>query len=246
MFVMKRYQNPEVFERLAMSYALGTLQGRARQRFERLLAKHFYLRAVTDAYQHQFSGMVDILPPVEPPAHVWRNLEQELGLPVQRRMAKQSAHSKRPFWLSWQWPATALAGVLLGFFIAFGVSQQQPGVDHNRMYAAVMTPSYSDEPMVYATVSKDEMKLSVQLLQVVDLPADRQLTLWCLPKDEGGETIRMATISPEGKTSMPIDKAMWQGLQGVSEFAVSAEPMDQPDAGEPKGEVMYKGKLLTI
>lgn len=243
---MKRYQNPEVFERLAMSYVLGTLQGRARQRFGHLLDNHFYLRAVTDAYQRQFSGMVEILQPVEPPVRVWQNLEQELGLPAHRQAAKQPASGQRPFWLSWQWPATALAGVLLGVFIAFGMHQEQPGGVGSRMYAAVMTPSYSDEPMVYATVSKDEMTLSVQLLQAVDLPDGRQLTLWCLPKDEGGKKIRMATISPDGKTNMPIDKTLWQGLQGVSEFAISAEPMDQPDAEEPKGEVMYKGTLLNV
>ena len=48
---MKRYQNPDIFEHLAMSYALGTLQGKARLRFEKLMSKHLYLRAVTYAYQ---------------------------------------------------------------------------------------------------------------------------------------------------------------------------------------------------
>jgi len=33
---LNRYQNPEIFEKLAMAYAAGTLHGRARLRFEKL------------------------------------------------------------------------------------------------------------------------------------------------------------------------------------------------------------------
>lgn len=116
MSVIKRYQNPEVFERLAMSYALGTLQGRARQRFERLLDKHFYLRAVTHAYQQQCNGLVDLIPPVQPPARVWQRLEQELGLLATRKAEQQA--KKRAVWKRWQWPVAIFAAMLLGFFLA--------------------------------------------------------------------------------------------------------------------------------
>ena len=46
-----RYQNPEVFEQLAIEYAVGSMKGRARKRFEALMETHFYLRAVVDAYE---------------------------------------------------------------------------------------------------------------------------------------------------------------------------------------------------
>ena len=67
---MKRYQNPDIFEPLAMAYALGTLQGQARQRYESLMDKHFYLRAVTEAYERQFMGLAEAVPPVNPPESV--------------------------------------------------------------------------------------------------------------------------------------------------------------------------------
>lgn len=237
---MKRYQNPEIFERLAMSYALGTLQGRARQRFERLLEQHFYLRAVTEAYQQQVNGMVEILKPVKPPPQVWQKLEKELELPSKIKVQRKAKQANKPFWSAWQWPVSAVAGVLLGFFVALGM--ETPIAD-KQQYASIMK-SDSDEPMALATVSREDMQLSVKLIKAVNMPSNSQLTLWCYPKEKGGKIMRMATLSTDGETQMDIDKSMWRGLRDVSEFVISAEPMDQPDAKQPMGDVMYKGILL--
>ncbi|WP_308874106.1 hypothetical protein [Thiothrix subterranea] len=77
---MKRYQKPDIFEHLAMSYALGTLQGKARLRFEKLMRKHLYLRAVTNAYQQQFAPLAALIPSETPPARVWNAISKELQL----------------------------------------------------------------------------------------------------------------------------------------------------------------------
>ena len=58
----KRYQNPELFEQLAIEYAIGSMSGRARKRFEALMETHFYLRAVVDAYEDKFAHLVELLP----------------------------------------------------------------------------------------------------------------------------------------------------------------------------------------
>lgn len=239
MSVMKRYQNPEVFERLAMSYALGTLQGRARQRFERLLDKHFYLRAVTKAYQQQFNGLVDLIPPVQPPARVWQQLEQELGLPAKRKVERVKRQS---FWKSWQWPATAFAALLLGFFLAPVINPPKLQVEN---YLAVLESS-QNVPMAYIKVAHADMQLSVKVIEAMPVPEGKTLVLWCLPKKQGMPLMRMATLASQDDMAMPIDKTTWKDMNHIDKLAISVEPIDSPDAKEPVGEVMYTGSLQVL
>jgi len=67
---LNRYQNPEIFEKLAMAYAAGTLHGRARLRFEKLKSEHFYLEATTSAYESKRkkkqAGLVGYPQPMPP------------------------------------------------------------------------------------------------------------------------------------------------------------------------------------
>jgi len=94
----KRYQNPEVFELLAMEYAVGSLQGRARQRFEVLMDTHFYLRATVDAYEAKFANLVELLPEKQPSNQVWNNIEAHIK-ESSMTTAKSSAEEKAPWWL---------------------------------------------------------------------------------------------------------------------------------------------------
>ena len=75
---LNRYQNPEIFERLAMSYASGTLHGRARLRFETLKKRHFYLEATSNAYESKFGSLVELLPNEKPSDSVWKSIEAQI------------------------------------------------------------------------------------------------------------------------------------------------------------------------
>ena len=50
-------RNPELLDRLAASYALGTLRGGARRRFETLAREHATVRAAAQVWQGQWSGL---------------------------------------------------------------------------------------------------------------------------------------------------------------------------------------------
>ncbi|KAG1650264.1 hypothetical protein GQR58_028171 [Nymphon striatum] len=74
----KRYQNPEVFEQLAIEYAVGSMQGRARKRFEVLMETHFYLKATVEAYENKFANLVELLPETKAPDTVWAGIEAHI------------------------------------------------------------------------------------------------------------------------------------------------------------------------
>ncbi|MGQ0530462.1 MAG: anti-sigma factor, partial [Panacagrimonas sp.] len=63
-----RYDNPEVMAQLAAEYVIGTLRGRARRRYERLMQTHAEARAQTEFWEQRLGEFGQALQPVAPPA----------------------------------------------------------------------------------------------------------------------------------------------------------------------------------
>ncbi|MCR9261065.1 MAG: hypothetical protein NXH95_15175 [Pseudomonadaceae bacterium] len=54
------YERPELLDRLAAEYVLGTLHGAARRRFDRLFLESAAAREAVDSWQIRLAAMVDI------------------------------------------------------------------------------------------------------------------------------------------------------------------------------------------
>jgi hypothetical protein len=106
---------PDRLEPLAREFALGTLHGPARRRFERLLAESPAARQAVLAWQQRLEVLAQTSAPLEPRAAVWQSLEQRLfGAPPPRRR-----------WLVGL--GSGFAGVLAGGLVASVVLRSQPG-----------------------------------------------------------------------------------------------------------------------
>ena len=236
---LNRYQYPAVFEHLAMSYALGTLQGRARQRFEHLQERHFYLRAVTQAYQQQFDSLLELLPAEAPPPRVWEHIEKDLGLKSIQRQQKQADKARqRTNWLLW--PAMSFASVLAAVATVLILNTQQPD-----MYFSKLKGMGGMDSVAMVTASQDDMRLTVALADTMPMEKNQMPTLWCLSKKQGEMPMRMGELKPKGLSEFDIDKKTWKSLHDVAELAISLEPMDHPDADQPMGEMIYLGQLKS-
>ena len=73
------YADPELQDRLAAEYALGTLRGPARRRFERLLSADAYLRDLAENWELRLNLLAESAPEVTPPAHVWEAIAERIG-----------------------------------------------------------------------------------------------------------------------------------------------------------------------
>jgi len=85
---MRKTANRELLDRLAAEYALGTLRGRARRRFQRWLVSPRLaglVRTWEDRLAFLETREVRIAPP---PAQVWSDIESRLEL---RRLARHPA-----------------------------------------------------------------------------------------------------------------------------------------------------------
>lgn len=231
-----RYQNPELFEQLAIEYAVGSLHGRARKRFEVLMDTHFYLRAVVDAYENKFAHLVELLPDEKPSDQVWNNIEAH----IQSSSGATSNAEKQAWWKagffkkSFGFVAMALAisAVLLLNPMTFSPAA----------YTAVLE-SVNNVPMAVTKISHSDMKLSIDFMKEVEVADDMELTLWCHPK-KGGKPMKMGTVSKTGKTMIEISKKEWEELKNVGILTLSAEHKNT-DAEKPGGEVILKGQLSS-
>ncbi|OQX15887.1 MAG: hypothetical protein BWK73_05760 [Thiothrix lacustris] len=235
---MKRYQNPDIFEHLAMSYALGTLQGKARLRFEKLMSKHLYLRAVANAYQQQFAPLANLIPRETPPARVWNAISQQLQL------GKTTVSPKSWFARMWsQVPLTAFAAVIasVGTVLLLNLSHQ-PDI----YMANLKTPVQQDKMMV-AMVYHDTMEIAFDMpVGALPVKGDMMPTVWCIHKDSSKKPMRMGTLTANADNRMPIDKETWQEMANISQFAISLEPMDKPPSDTPQGKVVFSGELAAL
>ena len=239
----KRYQNPEVFELLAMEYAVGSLQGRARQRFEVLMDTHFYLRATVDAYESKFANLVELLPEQQPSNKVWNNIEAHI-----KQDAKQvSQKAEKAPWWQINFFKQGLGFVAMALLVSV-VYFYDPMTDHNSSaiaYSAVMESNQSGEPMAVTKIQKSDMKLSIDIMKPMYVDDGMELTLWCHPK-AGGMPMKMGTISESGKTELIISEQEWKDLANVGQLEISLEIKGQPNITRPSDKIILKGKLSSI
>ena len=239
---MKRYQNPDLFEALAMRYVVGTLHGKARSRFETLMQKRLYLRAVTEAYQQKFAPLAEFLPAETPPARVWQRISQHIEQQSKTAVALQTPWRER---LSgfFPWLSMAMGSVVASVLTVVILSQQpQPT---NAYMATLKSPAMPDK-MLVAMIEHDDMMLSVEM-PMKTMPEENGMTpvLWCLPKQAGMPPMRMGELAYDSSNKMPIDKKTWQDMAHIQELVVSLEPAHSKSS-TPTGKIIFNGTLSAL
>ena len=69
---MASYKNPQLRDKLAAEYVLGTLRGRARARFESLLRYDPALRRTVADWEARVTPLAAAASEITPPPRVWR------------------------------------------------------------------------------------------------------------------------------------------------------------------------------
>lgn len=241
---LKRYQNPEIFEQLAMEYAVGSLQGRARKRFEALMETHFYLRALVDAYEHQFAHLVELLPETQPADRVWQKIESGIAAKSAEQQVAPPVEHATPWWKrNFFKQSFALGAVIMVLAAVLFLNPMTLTPEATATaYMAVME-SENHEPMAVTKITRSDMMISVDMMKQVEVEDNMQLTLWCHPK-KGGKPMKMGEIANTGKTRMHISKREWQNLENVDMLSISVEHKNI-EVQSPSGEIVLQGKLST-
>ena len=242
-------RNAELRERLAAEFALGTLRGRARQRMRRWIAEEpAFAKAVRD-WELRLAPMAAAAVPVQPPARVWRAIEERLG-----------GERARPggLWASlafWRNLGLLASGVAAGLIAAISVAPQRPSpapqpvvvrVPSGEMaasYLAVLSDPKTQKPMLIVSAGRSSNELWVKTIDPAIHIPDRSLELWALPPGQAPKSLGVLPRS-EKMAALKLVAAADQAFAGVPALAVSLEPPGGSPTGAPTGPVLYTGPFI--
>lgn len=234
--------HPPRLEALARDYALGTMTGGARRRFERLLRSSPAAEMAVLAWQQHLGVLAAPVPPLEPREQVWAGLEQRL-------FAQSAAPSREPWWRTLL-GGRSLGGALAGVLLAVVVLREQPGWLGLEPVQATLPASYvgllhdgAGKPALLASSRRHGTALTVKMLQPLNVPAGRVAVLWALPKD-GGAPFAVGAVPGQGSATVALSAPAEKLFFNVSRLGVSLEPA--PGAVRPSGEYVLSGDCVKL
>lgn len=209
---------------LASEYALGTLRGSARLRFEKRLRNEPNLAALVGRWQTLLGGLDSQIQPQHPPGSVWKKIQ--LSLPPERHTP---VHSRwRWSYLGWALAAGLAAVTLVPYF-----SPKAPDL------APLMVLNGSSQQGQWL-VSADSARKTLRLtpLQLASISASNSLQLWAIPV--GAKPVSLGLLDSKAVTQVSNGNVTLS--RGVT-IAISLEPQGGSPTGQPTGPVVYSGVL---
>jgi anti-sigma-K factor RskA len=219
---------PELRQRLAAEYALGTLRGRARERLRRWLRDDAELAREVQQWEARLAPLAQAVRPVAPSARVWHQLESRLEGPKKRSS----------FWKTLGLIASGAVAALL--VVAVLLPPQRQGIPAS--YVAVLSDPKTNRPVLIAAAERGETWLRVKTLDPAIHVSGRSLELWALPS--GGAPRSLGLVSNEERATLKLVSVADRSLGDVPALAVSLEPPGGSTTGQPTGPVLYAGPCV--
>ena len=251
-------QHPELLDKLAASYALGTLRGGARRRFETLAREQAPVRAAALIWQARIGSVAELQTQILPEPVVWTRIDNLVRADIERQaMRDAQGISAPPSAVGWfrnlfVWRGAAAAGVAAAV-IAMVVGADQRAQQGSQIaslktqlqatpqikYVAVLADGKAD-PSMLVTFDARNNKLLLQRVGGYQEASDKSLQLWALPPSGGPRSLGVL-----GSDQLLRLTAGEGDVRAVPALAITLEPKGGVPAGSgPTGPVLFKGALI--
>ena len=255
---------------LAAEYVLGTLQGRARIRFQKLLMQHQPLREALWAWESHLNSLGGSLSSTAPDPVVWEKIQARLGFnPVAANDGENLTPQNATILTSatptinnvatyWQWLAalSSAAAVVLAIALVWPTTIAPVAPPVATKPPQITTPPISAPTAVQTQVavvqsakaealwliSLDDNNLKIQATALLPTQANNDYELWIVAKD-GRAPISLGVMPQQGQLVVPRS-ALFDELE-IAVLAVSLEPVGGSPNGSPT-TVLYSAQLLSI
>jgi anti-sigma-K factor RskA len=219
--------NPEIIDRLASEYVLGTLRGPARRRFERWRASAPPVDQRCRFWEERLMRLARDLTPVQPPSHVWMAIQRRLNVAAPRPLLRRM----RSFALA--------ASVVLVVGVAGLLYWHSLQTVRATVVATISAKSGQHvwELEVFGNLDR----LVAHAANLPARPAGSDYELWALPK--GGAPVSLGVLPALGTTSRTLTAIQKAALASSSQVAVSIEPRGGSPTGQPTGDIVFTAPL---
>lgn len=239
------YLHPERLDRLAREYALGTLHGGARRRFERVLRQSPAATLALGVWQERLGALAGSVPALTPSDAVWHGLEQRL-------FPAAAPAPSRWGWLAGLLSGRTLGGALAGVLLCVLLLRAQPGLvglEHEydglpASYVGLLTDA-GGKPTVLASSRRHGRVLTVKMLQPVSVPAGQVAQLWALPKD-GAAPFLVGVVPAQGSAKVALEDVSEKLFFTVPKLAVSFEARPAQRGDKPSGDFVLTGNCVKL
>jgi anti-sigma-K factor RskA len=245
------YDRPDLLERLAAEYVLGTLGGRARRRFERLQLELPAARDAVAAWEARLNALGRVVPAAAPPSRVWD------AIAARTTPAHEAPSTPR----RWAWLKPAL-GFAFGTVLTLGLVELAPNVfvslDRLAQREQALPQSYvglltdaNNVPHMLVSSTRHGTRVTVKSLRPWQVPAGKVAQVWALPRDADGKDLPpvplgvAAPATPPGSTQFELSASSERLLANVPRLAVSFE--DRPAApGQTPSTFVFSGFCVKL
>ena len=237
---MNLLQYPELLDRLASSYALGTLRGGARRRFEALAREQAPVRAAALIWQSRLASLNELQPQAQPSSAVWTRIDNlvqgEKQSAAQLAVRAQAVAAEPAGLTGWLrsltvWRTATAAGAFATITaVSVGIGMREElGGEIARLqtqlqsapqieYVAVLADDKSAASML-VTFDPKAKKLTLQRVGGYQEADDRSLQLWALPPSGGPKSLGVL-----GSDKLLRLTAGENDVREVPTLAISLEP----------------------
>ncbi len=239
------YDKPELRERLAAEFVLGTMHGQARKRFQRLMRADLKTRVAVEVWEQRLMPMGASLTAPPPGNALWRGIEQRIA-----PQARAPASVSKPGFIERFFGLRALgplaAGIAVGVIAMMIVPQFDPSmrvaIPQGRVlpeaYAGFLANAQGQSSLLISSQRHGKVA-DLKWLRPVIVGPDQVLQLWALAPN--AVPLSLGIIPGEGKPQITMPGTSEDLLSRVTELAVSVEAKGTAPATQPSGGYLLRG-----
>ncbi|TWO68888.1 hypothetical protein FN976_21050 [Caenimonas sedimenti] len=243
-----KYSDPALVDQLAARYALGTLSGGARRRFERLRAHRSDVALAVAAWESRLGRLAQSVPPARPSPRVWEAIARRTMPPARAESPAVPARG------GWRWAGFGFGGFAAGLVAAFAFFLTAPAVflttDQLAMrtgeklpqsYVGLLTDAAGDGKLLVSSL-RHGRTMTVKVIGPLAPPAaGKQLVLWAVPPT--GAPFVLGGVPGSGSAVSQLPDTSERLLSKVTRLLVTEEASATPAT---PGTPVYTGNCAKL